>query len=98
MPGYPLIWEDAASIDRLSDTCPYSLTEIADYLFRCHYDWSVHEEPTVFDVSGPHAQRQDVDRRYWLFEARKRTKREQQWFALVGTGKSPGDPSRKMRR
>src|SRR5690349_4347775 len=97
MPGFPLAWEETLSIDQFSDTSPYSLTEIEDYLFSNHYHWVLSEAPTIFDVSGPHAQRQDADRRYWLFEAHDRTKR-QQWFVLVGAGKSPGDPSKRMRR
>jgi hypothetical protein len=98
MAGFPVAWEETLSIDQLSDTSPYSLAEIEDYLFTNHYRWVLSETPTIFDVSGPHAQRQDADRRYWLFEARDRTKR-QQWFIVVGTGKSPGgDPSKRMKR
>jgi hypothetical protein len=97
MAGFPIAWEETPSIDQLSDIFPYSLTEIEDYLFRCHYHWVREEEPTTFDVSGPHAQRQDAERRYWLFEARDRTK-QQQWFVVVGTGMSPFDPSKRMKR
>jgi hypothetical protein len=83
-------------MDRLPDISPYSLAEIEHYLFVCHYRLAVGEEPTTFIVSGPHAQRQAPERRYWLFEARDRTKHGQ-WFVVVGTGKSPFDPSRKGR-
>jgi hypothetical protein len=93
MAGFPIAWEETPSIDQLSDTPPYSLTEIEDYLFWNHYHWVLREKPTAFDVSGPNAQRQDADR---LFEARDSTKR--QWFVVVGTGKSPFDPSKKMKR
>jgi hypothetical protein len=97
MAGFPVAWEATTSIDQLSDICPFSLTEIEDYLFGNHYHWVLREEPTTFDVSGPHAHKQDADRRYWLFEARDRTK-QQQWFVVVGTGKSPFDPSERMKR
>jgi hypothetical protein len=70
MAGYPIAWEETPSIDQLSDTCPYSLLEIQDYLFLNHYHWTLSEKPTTFDVSGPHAQRQYAERRYWQFEAR----------------------------
>jgi hypothetical protein len=95
--GYPIAWEETPSLDQLSDQCPYSPTEIAEYLFNCHYHWALDEEPTTFDVSGPHAQARDADRRYWLFEARDGIK-QRQWFVVVGTGKSPFDPSARMKR
>jgi hypothetical protein len=97
MAGFPLDWEETPSIDQLSDTPPYSLSEIEDYLFWNHYHWALSEKPTTFDVSGPHALRQDAERRYWLFEARDRAK-QQLWFVVVGMGKSPSDPSKKMKR
>jgi hypothetical protein len=97
MAGFPIAWEDTPSIDQLSDTSPYSLAEIEDYLFRNHYHLVLSEKPTTFDVNGPRAQRQDAERRYWLFEARDSTK-HQQWFVVVGTGKSPFDPSQRMKR
>jgi hypothetical protein len=98
MAGFPIAWEETQSIDYLSeDTSPYSLAEIGDYLFRNHYHWMVSEKPATFAVSGPHAQRQDAERRYWLFEARDSTK-HQQWFVVVGTGKSPFDSSERMKR
>lgn len=55
------------------------------------------EKPTTFAVSGPHAQRQYADRRYWLFEARDSIK-HRQWFVVIGTGKSPFDPFKRMKR
>jgi hypothetical protein len=97
MAGFPLAWEETPSLDQLSGTSPYSPAEIEDYLFWNHYHWMIKEKPTTFDVSGPHAQRQDAERRYWLFEARDSSK-HRQWFVVVGTGKSPGDPSKKMKR
>jgi hypothetical protein len=84
-------------MDQLSDTCPYSFVEIQDYLFANHYRYSLGEAPTTFDVSGPHAQRQDAERRYWLFEARDTTK-HRQWFVVVATGKSPFNPDQRMKR
>jgi hypothetical protein len=97
MTMFPVDWEEALSIDHLSEMCPYSPTEIGDYLHRCHYHLLLEEEPTTFDVSGPHAQKQNAERRYWLFEARDRT-RQRQWFVLVGTGKSYFDRSKRMKR
>jgi hypothetical protein len=84
-------------MDQLSDTSPYSLVEIEDYLFINHYHWVLSEKSTTFVVSGPHAQKQDADRRYWLFEAHDSAK-HRQWFVVVGTGKSPFDPSERMKR
>ena len=97
MAGFPMAWEDAQSIDQLANTCPYSLIEMEEYLFGNHYHWVRQEEPTTFCVNGPHAQREDAERRYWLFEARDQSK-QRQWFIVVGTGKSPFDPCKKMRR
>jgi hypothetical protein len=97
MAGFPTAWEETPSIDQFSDVSPYSLAEIEEYLFSNHYHWALREKPTTFDVSGPHAQRQDADRRYWLFEARDSTKK-QQWFVVVGTGKSPVGPSKRVKR
>jgi hypothetical protein len=95
--GFPIAWEDAPSLDQLSDLCPYTLREIGDYLFGHHYHWVLDEGPTTFSVSGPCAQRTYSDRRYWLFEARDNAK-QRQWLVVVGTGKSPFDPCKKMRR
>jgi hypothetical protein len=97
MTGFPIAWETTPSVDQISEICPYSPTEIEDYLFGNHYHLALSEEPTTFDVSGPHAQRQDAERRYWLFEARDRAK-QRQWFVVVGTGKSPFDPSERIKR
>jgi hypothetical protein len=95
--GFPIAWEDAPSLDQLSDVCPYSLTEIGDYLFGNHYHLVLGEDPTAFSVSGPCAQRKYSDRRYWLFEARDNAK-QRQWLVVVGTGKSPFDPRKRMKR
>src|SRR5215470_16836616 len=97
MPGFPIAWEEPSRIDQLSEICPYSLTEIEDYLFTEHGHWVHGEEPTQFDVSGPQAQRLEAERRYWLFEARDKAK-HRQWFVVIGTGKSPFNPSEKMKR
>jgi hypothetical protein len=83
-------------MDRLPETCPYSVAEIEDYLFNCHYRWSLKEEPTTFTVSGPCAQKKDAERRYWLFQAIDGAE-QRQWFVVVGTGKGAGS-SIKMRR
>ena len=96
MAGYPIASEMAPSMDRLPETCPYSIAEIEDYLFNCHYRWSLKEEPTVFKVSGPCAQKTDAERRYWLFQAFDGG--QQQWFVVVGTGKGFSGSSIKMRR
>jgi hypothetical protein len=84
-------------MDRLPEACPYSLAEIEDYLFNCHYRWMLKDEPTTFKVNGPCAQKIDSERRYWLFEAFDGAQ-QRQWFVVIGTGKSPSDPSSKMRR
>jgi hypothetical protein len=97
MASFPIAWEETLSIDQLSDSPPYALVEIADYLFWNHYHWVLEEEPTVFDVTGPHAEKQDEDRQYWLFEARDRVMKRQ-WFVVVGTGKSPFDPAERLKR
>lgn len=97
MAMFPMDWETALSMDCVADEPPYSLFEIEDYLRRCHSHLMLKEEPASFDVSGPHAQRQDAERVYWLFEARD-SAQQRRWFVLVGTGKSPSDPSAKMRR
>ncbi len=97
MAGFPVAWEPTTSIDQLSDCCPYSITEIEEYLFNCHYHWVLGEEPTTFNVSGPFAQKADADRRYWLFEAHAMND-QQQWLIVVGTGKSPFEPTESMKR
>jgi hypothetical protein len=97
MSMFPPDWEVALSIDRLPEACPYSFDEMRDYLFRSHYHLCLNEEPTSFQVDGPRAQRQDLERRYWLFEARD-VAEQRQWFVLIGTGKSLFDPSEKLRR
>ncbi len=84
-------------MDRLPEACPYSFEEIEAYLFDCHYHWMTNEEPTTFKVTGSRAQKVVSERRYWLIEAFD-GERQRQWFVVVGTGKSAGDPSRKMKR
>jgi hypothetical protein len=71
MSGYPMAWEAPASMDRLPDHCPYSIAEMEAYLFVNHYHWSRDEAPTTFRVNGPCAEKAQVGRRYWLFEAAK---------------------------
>jgi hypothetical protein len=84
-------------MDQPLDVVPYALLEIEDYLFRCHYHWVLTEEPTTFKVNGVVAEKHDLERRYWLFDAYDK-KDKRQWFVVVGTGKSPFDPSKKMKR
>jgi hypothetical protein len=97
MAGYPILWEETFSIDQLSKCCPYEISEIEEYLFGNHYHWSLDEASTTFEVVDSHVQRQDAERHYWLFEARERAKCRQ-WLVVIGTGKSPFDPSKKMKR
>lgn len=84
-------------MDRLPESCPYSLPEIEDYLRDGHYHYVPSEKPTTFSARGPCAERTDLERRYWLFEARDQAK-QRQWFVVIGTGKTPHHPSSKMRR
>lgn len=97
MAGFPIAWEETQSLDYISDTPPYSLAEIESYLFNNHYHWALKELPTTFDVSGPHAKKDGVERRFWLFEAHDKTQ-QRLWFVVVGTGKSPFDPKKPMKR
>ncbi len=97
MSGFPVTSDYAPSMDRLPDTCPYSLSEIEDYLRDCHYRYVPKGEPATFSANGPRAERIDPERRYWLFEARDQAK-QRQWFVVIGTGKTPYNPSSKMRR
>jgi hypothetical protein len=94
---FPVAWEEAQSIDALSDLCPYSPAEMEEYLFRNHYALMLGEAPTEFAVSGLCALRRDTERRYWLFEACDRIK-QQQWFIIIGSGKSPFNPAEKLKR
>jgi hypothetical protein len=96
MTMFPMDWETTLSMDCSADEPPYSLFEIEDYLRRCHHHLMLKEALTTFDISGPHAQRQDAERKYWVFEARDSAK-QRQWFVLVGTGTSPSEPSAKMK-
>src|ERR1051325_7116675 len=97
MTGFPIAWEETSSLDRLSDTPPYAVSEIEEYLFGRHYHVMLEEEPTTFFVNGPHAAKNYDGRRYWVFEARDRIKLRQ-WYVLVGTGASPFDASKQMKR
>jgi hypothetical protein len=97
MTMFPPDWEMAPSIDRLPETCPYTQAEIEDYLRRCHLHLLTSEEPAIFRVSGPLAERGDAARRFWVFEASDNVK-QRQWYVLIGTGTSFSDPSQKMRR
>jgi hypothetical protein len=97
MAGFPIAWGETHSLDSLSELSPYSLSEIEDYLFSNHYHWMHDEPPTIFCVSGPHAEKDVLERRYWVFVARDRAQ-QRQWFVLVGTGKSPFDPTKRMKR
>jgi hypothetical protein len=85
MSGFPIASEVATSTDRPSETCPYSIAEIEEYLFGCHYHGMLKEEPTTFKVSGPCARKADEERRCWLFEATDGGQ-QRQWFVVVGTG------------
>jgi hypothetical protein len=87
----------APSMDRLPEACPYSLSEIEDYLRNCHYHYVREEEPATFSAGGLCAERIDLERRYWLFEARDQAK-QRQWFVVIGAGKTPYNPSSRMRR
>ena len=87
MSGYPVAWEAAISMDRLPDACPYSIAEMEEYLFVNHYHWSRNEAPTTFHVGGPRAQKAEIERRYWLFEATKDrlAYRKEVWCSLCQT-------------
>jgi hypothetical protein len=88
MRGYPIAWEDRFSDQAIpSDDCPYSVEEIEGYLRNCHYHLSLQEPPLSFRVNGPILSRQLVDRNFWIFGATNDLKQE--WFVLVGSGKSP---------
>jgi hypothetical protein len=95
--GYPIAWEETPSLDQVSDKCPYTLGEMEEYLRISHFRWSLEEKPTTFQVSGPLTRHGDAERRYWLFGAHDRLL-HRQWFVVVGTGKSPFDPSKRMKR
>ena len=97
MIGFPTNWEETPSLDRLSDTAPYAISEIEEYLFGCHYHLVREEEPTTYVVNCPHAFKDYGGMRYWVFEARDRAK-QRQWYVLVGTGTSPFDTSKQMKR
>lgn len=97
MTMFPPDWDAAPSIDRLPETCPYTQAEIEDYLGRCHYHLLTSEEPAVFQVSGPLAQKRDPKRSFWIFEAID-TVEQRQWYVLIGTGTSFFDPLEKMWR
>ena len=69
-----------------------------DYLYRCHHHLMLDEEPTAFEIAAaPEADLANAERRYWLFEAKDDAKKRQ-WFVVVGTGKSPFNPTEKMKR
>jgi hypothetical protein len=86
MSGYPMTWEAATSMDRLVETCPYSIEEMQEHLFVNHYQRSRDEQPTTFVVSCPCAQKAKAERRCWLFEATKdrsaRRERKGVWCRL----------------
>jgi hypothetical protein len=89
--------ETQPGMDRPSETCPYSVAEIEEYLF----DW-LHEELLLVQgpvsLSGLRAQKCDVDRRYWVFEAIA-VDLQRQWFVIVGSGgKSHFAPHHRMKR
>jgi hypothetical protein len=97
MAGFPLAWEVAPSMDRLPEESPYSLAEIEEYLFNCHYRWVVREEPITFKASGPCVQKDDSERRYWLFKAVD-LRGEQEWLVVIGSGKGFSGSDKAMRR
>jgi hypothetical protein len=96
MSTLPLMQETEPGMDRLPETCPYSVAEIEEYLF----DW-LHELLLVqgpVKLSAACAQKFDVDRRYWMFEAIA-VELQRQWFVIVGSGgKSHFAPHHRMKR
>jgi len=98
MVGFPIFWEEETDeLDICVKALPYSDKEIKNYLHESHYHYMLDEEPTTFQTTGPHATKEDGDRYFWLLEARDMLKKRQ-WFVVVGTGKSPFDVSKKMKR
>jgi len=61
------------------------------------YHLMLKEEAATFDISGPHAQRHDAERKYWLFEARDSAK-QRQWFVLVDRERAHLNHLQKMKR
>jgi hypothetical protein len=97
MSTLPLMQETEPGMDRLPETCPYSVAEIEEYLF----DW-LHEELLLVQrpvkLSGLRAQKCDASRRYWMFEAIA-VELQRQWFVIVGSGgESHFAPHHRMKR
>ncbi|MES0132163.1 MULTISPECIES: hypothetical protein [unclassified Mesorhizobium] len=96
MAGFPLHWEEEVqSLDLLPDHCPYSIEEIEQYLWRCHYHWMLDEKSMHYKVRGVVAEQIENGRRFWLYQASDEIGRE--WYVVVGTGKSPLKSTMKMR-
>ncbi|MER9236563.1 hypothetical protein NKI56_31875 [Mesorhizobium sp. M0622] len=96
MGSFPIHWEEEVeSLDRLPDRSPYSVEEIEQYLWECHYHWKLDEKPMHYKVRGVVAEKTDNYRRFWLYQVSDEIGRE--WYVVVGAGKSPFKPTMKMR-
>lgn len=88
MPGFPLAWDEEDSNGRrVSISCPYSSEEIRKYLYECHYQWSLDEEPFEFGEPRLLCERGDYRRLMWIWECEDPLTRK--WWIVIGSGQSP---------
>ncbi len=98
MSGYPIVGEEPCdSLVELPNECPYTPTEIEEYLNSCDYHYSLSQPVAEFKVEKEHGTESEVDgRHYWVWKARNSL--GENWIILVGSGRSPFEPTTFMQR
>jgi hypothetical protein len=88
MPGYPIAWDRKDNDGKtISDVCPYSAEEIREYLYSCHYHWSLKEDPMEFGEPRFLCERRDARRLMWIWQCGDPLGRK--WWVVIGSGRSP---------
>lgn len=84
MAGYPLKWTDHHDSARVAESCPYSETDILDYLADCQHHYSLHEPSGPFSDLRFMLEGKSIGRRLWIWQARSPT--GEAWWIAIGSG------------
>jgi hypothetical protein len=97
MGGFPIHWEqEVPSLDWIVGECPFSDDEIEKYLQSCHCHWHLSAPPMSYKVGEIVSEKTEGGRHFWLRTASNEA--GEQWYVVIGTGKSPFNEATKMRR
>jgi hypothetical protein len=87
MPGYPIARTEKWTRFNSPYGSPYTAAEIRDYLVECRAMYSPQEPPFAIQAIDFQLSKSLTVQRFWLW--RVVCEGEPEWFAVVGSGKSP---------